>query len=128
MSPDLDSTPKKLSFSTMTSPSPSKKKEPFRLNWLNYDDIFEEFAKYSTEEIEHIEDALLVLLNKISLQQLQLSYAATIAKLGDAAPESCNSFPTRKKDLIGKFSDLILHHKSILPSHYKTMNRYVYTV
>jgi len=126
--PSLDSTRKQLflSSTTMTSPSPSKKKEPFRLNWLDYDNIFEECTKYSTDDFDRIEDALLFLLDQFSLSQLKLSYAATIAKLGDAAPESWNSFPSRKKDLIGKFSDLILAHMSILPSHHKTMDSYVY--
>ncbi len=66
---------------------------------------------------------LLFLLNQFTPTQIKIAYAATISKLGQSAPTSCNNFPNRKKDLIESFKNLIFDCLSIIGSDKENIHR-----
>jgi hypothetical protein len=106
--PSFVDSPKKTLF--VSSPKKTARQEQFCIDWLNYDAIKNKVKKYTTgtdSSQEKDKNILSFLLNQFIPTQIKFAFAATILKLGQSAPSSCNNFPNRKKDLIESFMILI---------------------
>jgi hypothetical protein len=118
----IDLTRKKLFVS---SPNKTARQEPFCIDWLDYNTIKIEAKKYTTGtngSQEKFENILSFLLNQFAPTQIEFAFAATISKLGQSAPSSCNIFSNRK-DLIESFINLIYDCLSIIGSDKKNQYR-----
>jgi hypothetical protein len=102
------------------------RQEPFHIDWLNYNTIKEGAKKYTTGtngSQDKFENILLFLLNQFTPTQIKFAFAATILKLGQSAPSSCDNFSNRKKDIIESFMNLIYDCLSISGSDKKNQYR-----
>jgi hypothetical protein len=72
---------------------------------------------------EKFKNILSFLLNQFTPTQIKFTFAATISKLGQSAPSSCNNFSNRKKDLIESIMNLISDCLSIIGSDKKNQYR-----
>jgi hypothetical protein len=107
-------------------PQEESQKELFCIDWLDYNNITQEGTKYTPDDDdshETFEDILWFLLNQFTPTQIKFAYTATISKLGQSAPASCNNIPNRKKDLIESFTNLIFDCLSIIGSDKKNIHR-----
>jgi hypothetical protein len=110
----------------ISSPNKTARQEPFHIDWFDYDTIKKEAKKYTTGtdgSQEKITNILSFLLNQFLPTQIKFAFAATISKLGQSAPSSCNNFSNRKKDLIKSFMNLIYDRLSIIGSDKKNQYR-----